>query len=86
MFGHVDLMGVRKPQEWLIQTQTKKEIAKMQRKFTVWATSNCDLLTLSANDLDKMRIEFPEIYSELHTDAKTLYKFQINLKKVEMDA
>jgi hypothetical protein len=48
MFGHVDLLGVRKPNETLeITTGTKKDASKLQRKFTVWAIANCDLLTLS---------------------------------------
>lgn len=33
------------------------------RRFTVLAVENCELLTLSVADLDKMRIEFFDIYS-----------------------
>ena len=32
-----------------------------------------------------MRIEFPDVYNELHADAKTHYKFQLKTKKQEID-
>jgi len=39
-----------------------KEKNKLLRQFTVMAGKNCDLLSLSVADLDKMRIEFPDVY------------------------
>lgn len=70
----MDLLGVKKPHESLEQQNQAKKLMHY-RKFTTWALSNCDLLTLSVSDLDKMRIEFPDVYNELHADAKTHYKF-----------
>jgi len=80
-FGHVDLMGVRKAHEGLEVLNTKKDNNKSLRKFTVQATLNCDLLTLGVSDLDKMRLEFPEVYAELHCDAKEHYRMQVKTKK-----
>ena len=60
-FGHIDLFGERPINEPLIQTKSRSKYTLL-RQFTVQALKNCDLLTLSVNDLDKMRIEFPDIY------------------------
>ena len=42
----------------------------------------CDLLSLSVGDLDKMRIEFPDVYEELVTDGKGRLKEELKKKKV----
>ena len=42
----------------------------------------CDLLSLSVGDLDKMRIEFPDVYEELFTDGKGRLKEELKMKKV----
>ncbi len=41
----------------------------MRRNFTVRATDNCDILTISLDDLEKMMLEFPDVYYELMNDA-----------------
>lgn len=41
----------------------------MRRNFTVRATDNCDILTISLDDLEKMMLEFPDVYYELMYDA-----------------
>ena len=40
----------------------------------------CDLLSLSVGDLDKMRIEFPDVYEELFTDGKGRLKEELKKK------
>lgn len=49
--------------------------------FTALAHENCDLLTLSVADLDKMRIEFPEAYLELYNDGFDQLKGHLIEKK-----
>jgi CRP-like cAMP-binding protein len=49
----------------------------MRRNFTVRATDSCDILTLSMNDLEKMMMEFPDVYYELINDgSETLAKHE----------
>jgi hypothetical protein len=49
------------------------------------AGKNCDLLSLSVADLDKMRIEFPDIYLELHKHSRQEYKFHLEKKQEQID-
>lgn len=66
-FGHTDLFGVRKGQihESLLAQFTRKKKRLYKRRFTMQSMDNCELLTLSVADLDKMRIEFFDVYSQL---------------------
>ena len=48
----------------------------MYRNFTVQALTNCDLLLLSLKEIDQMKLEFPEIFIELFSNAyKRLRKY-----------
>lgn len=63
-FGHVDLGHDRdyfKAQKKGMQKKKRKHKVQLIRKFTVQAQENCDLLTLTLEDLDKMNSEFPDI-------------------------
>jgi hypothetical protein len=56
----------------------------MRRNFTVRAQDSCDILTLSMDDLEKMMLEFPDVYYELMNDAsETLTKHE-KIKMEEM--
>lgn len=85
IFGHTDLLGIRKPGD-IIDVSQQKATGPIFRKFTVMATINCELLTLAVSDLDKMKLEFPEVYKELYDDARLNYKIQIKTKKREINA
>jgi hypothetical protein len=37
----------------------------MKRAFTIRALDRCDLLTLSMDDMDLMKVEFSDVYFEL---------------------
>lgn len=75
-FGHLDLLGVRTRAEHLAIQMTSKRRHEFSRKFTVLAKERCELLTISVSDLDKLHIEFPDIYDELFDDAhKRLNKY-----------
>lgn len=56
----------------------------MKRSFTIRAFVTCDLLTLSMDDLDLMKIEFSDVYFELIKDAKENLPKYLNYKKEEI--
>jgi hypothetical protein len=82
-FGHTDLFGVRKGQihEGLLTAYTRKKKRLFKRRFTVQALENCELLFLSVADLDKMRIEFFDIYKQLFENSTADLKNQLMDKK-----
>jgi hypothetical protein len=41
----------------------------MVRRFTVYSLDNCEMLILTIDELEKMRLEFPDIYSDLFKGA-----------------
>ena len=52
----------------------------MIREFTVRAIDNCDLLTLTLDDLFKMKHEFADIYKRLIDEACLKYPVEKKLK------
>jgi hypothetical protein len=56
----------------------------MKRSFTIRALVSCDLLTLSMDDLDLMKVEFTDVYFELIKDAKDNLPIFLNFKKEEI--
>ena len=56
------------------------------RRFTLQALDSCDLLTLSVSDLDKLRIEFPDVYEELFNDANARINRELKMKKTQIKA
>ena len=56
------------------------------RRFTLQALDSCDLLTLSVSDLDKLRIEFPDVYEELFNDANARINGELKMKKTQIKA
>lgn len=70
-FGHVDLGNDRdyfKAMKKNSKVKKRKRVP-LHRKFTVQAQENCDLLTLTLEDLDKMNTEFPDICKKLMDEA-----------------
>ena len=41
----------------------------MFRRFTVQAIINCELLILTLDDIDKMKLEFPEVFDDLFNNS-----------------
>jgi CRP-like cAMP-binding protein len=80
-FGHLDIFGVRSMNDKLAANNSNKKKATLLRKFTTLARINCELLTLGVSELDKMRVEFPDVFEELYNDGKTKYKSKVKLKK-----
>ncbi|TNV87316.1 hypothetical protein FGO68_gene16420 [Halteria grandinella] len=80
-FGHVDL-GSDKDYFKVKKTKMvkKRKRVPLHRKFTVQAQENCDLLTLTLEDLDKMNSEFPDICKQLLDDAMERIHTETKLK------
>jgi hypothetical protein len=70
-FGHVDLGNDKDYFKAMLKKgkAKKRKRLPLHRKFTVQAQENCDLLTLTLEDLDKMNSEFPDICKQLLDDA-----------------
>jgi len=67
-FGSIDIFSKSKRKE-------------PRRKFTVQALTKCELLILSIKDIDRMKVEFPEIFEELFTNSFRRLKKAIKQKK-----
>jgi CRP-like cAMP-binding protein len=83
-FGHVELFGRRALQDNLeIQRSTTSTAKKHKndRVFTIQAQTNCDMLSLSIKDLDRMRDDFADIYQELFDDGHSRYKQEMKLMR-----
>ncbi|TNV87319.1 hypothetical protein FGO68_gene17715 [Halteria grandinella] len=50
------------------------------RMFTIQALIDCELLILSIDDVEKLRIEFPDIFIELFDNSDVLLERQLELK------
>ncbi len=55
----------------------------MIRKFTVRAIYNCEMFSLTIEELEKMKMEFPEIHEEMFKGAFEMLHKQFELK-IEM--
>ena len=80
-FGHVD-MAIEKEMLDLdirFSTRTLKK-HNILRRFTLQAVENCDTYILRLDDLEKLRFEFPEMFSELFLGANDRLKCELLLK------
>lgn len=65
------------------QHQARRYHRKKQtltRKFTVQALLDCELLILLMEDMDKMKIEFPEIFEEFFMNSYRRLRKELELK------
>ncbi|CDW88827.1 cation channel family protein [Stylonychia lemnae] len=83
-FGELDL--VYDPMILDDQINIKKKTQKNKdifRRFSIQAVINCELLILTIDDIDKMKLEFPEVFDDLFNNSiKRLEK----VHKLKMDA
>jgi len=62
-FGHVDIAIEEDMLALDIRFTTRSLNNKnIVRRFTVMAVENCDMFILRIDDLEKLKIEFPEMY------------------------
>jgi hypothetical protein len=66
-FGHLELANNKSffKEEKSFKKSLNKHKEDMKRAFTIRALDRCDLLTLSMDDLDLMKVEFSDVYFEL---------------------
>jgi CRP-like cAMP-binding protein len=83
-FGHVDLVYYQE----ILQTQISQHHTRrfhrkkktLIRKFTVQALIDCELLILLMEDLDKMKIEFPDVFEEFFMNSYRRLRKELELK------
>ena len=70
-FGHVDLVwdSSKLNVQSNFKKRSEKNITELTRKFTVRALINCELLLLMIEDIEKMKIEFPEVFEEFFSNS-----------------
>ena len=80
-FGHVDIVFDQEVRDMGVPVKLiRPEKYVITRKFTVQSVLNCELLTLPIEELEKMKIEFPEIFEELFTNSYRRLKRELQLK------
>jgi hypothetical protein len=74
-FGHSDI-SLSSKYFYSNRFLQKKSIKRKPHihHFTVLALIDCDMLILSIDDLDKMKLEFPQVFRDLFVNAATLLK------------
>ena len=58
----------------------KENNKDFKRRFTVQALLNCELLVLLIDDIDTMKIDFPDVFDELFTNSFRRLKKELQLK------
>lgn len=80
-FGHVDLAIEKDMYNLEIRLESRQLKRKnMVRRFTVQAIENCEMQVLRIDDLEKMKIEFPECFSDMFNGANDRLKKELILK------
>lgn len=65
-FGHVDLAIMQDMLSLDVRLDTRAlKRRNMVRRFTVQAIENCEMFILRIDDLEKMKMEFPDMYVDL---------------------
>lgn len=69
-FGHIDMAIV----EDMLQLEVRLDPRALKRKnlvrrFTVQAIENCETFVLRIDDLEKMKMEFPDMFVDLFNGA-----------------
>ncbi|CDW80054.1 cation channel family protein [Stylonychia lemnae] len=80
-FGHLDL--VYDPKILNIQIKVKQNTVNgkdLFRRFTIQAVKNCDLHLLSLDNIDKIKIEFPEVFDDLFNNSVKMLQKILKLK------
>ena len=62
-----------------MQKHRRKKQA-LTRKFTVQALIDCEVLILLIEDMDKMKIEFPDIFEEFFMNSYRRLKKELEIK------
>ncbi|TNV86814.1 hypothetical protein FGO68_gene1058 [Halteria grandinella] len=80
-FGHTDIVYDQSFIEY--QMSTKKRVLRNRdiiRSFTVLSIIQCELLILTIDDLEKMKVEFPDVFIDLFINAYERLNYQCTLR------
>ncbi len=80
-FGHVDIAIMQ--DMLLLDVRLDPRALKrrnMVRRFTVQAIENCDMFILRIDDLEKMKMEFPDMYVDLFEGAHDRLQRELLMK------
>lgn len=50
------------------------------RLFTVQALNSCEVLRMTVQDIDKLKLEFPDVFDELFANSLKILKKALKLK------
>ena len=80
-FGHVDMAIVKDMLTLDLRFSMRAlKSRNMVRRFTAQAIENCDMFILRIDDLEKLKMEFPDMYSNLFEGANDRLKCELLLK------
>ncbi len=79
-FGHVDFAVTDDMLNHDLAMVKRFRRKHMVRRFTVRALQNCEMFILTIEELEKMKMEFPELYVELFTGAYERLQRELLLK------
>jgi hypothetical protein len=79
-FGHVDFAITDDMLNHDLAMVKRFRRKHMVRRFTVRALANCEMFILTIDELEKMKMEFPELYVELFTGAYERLQRELLLK------
>lgn len=79
-FGHVDFAISEKMVMFDLSKTKRLRRKNMVRRFTVQALDNCEMLILTIDECEKMRLEFPDLYDDLFKGAYERLQRELILK------
>ena len=68
-FGHIDFAIQEDMINFDLSKNKRIKRKNIIRRFTVMGMENCELLIISMDDLEKMRLEFPDTFVDLFEGA-----------------
>ena len=81
-FGHTDIVQDNFFIEY--QMSTKKKVLRNRdiiRRFTVQAIVSCELLILTIDDLERIKADFPDVFTELFETSFERLNFELSLRE-----
>jgi hypothetical protein len=79
-FGTEDIVGSILKNEQINEDDWLSQKEKIKRQFTVMSVSNSELLTLSINDINRMKSEFQEAYLKLIENSYSRLEIALMIK------
>lgn len=68
-FGHIDFAIQEEMENFDLSKGKRMKRKNIVRRFTVIGMENCELLILNMDELEKMRLEFPDVFADMFNGA-----------------